>query len=170
MKYLGWVVSFFLILFIFLIFVRNRNRNDSECRKVRYSPEKYTFNIKIDSNQIIEIGVIGNKLKYFSNTTKNTDFKQGLYFFENGMLQSKLLQNSLDQVEGQAVYFFKNTGCLDATFSFVNNIKTGVAISYFDSTNHKKEEMHYNYGGELFYKKTFNKQGDLIKTEGKEDY
>ena len=45
-------------------------------------------------------------------------------------------------------------------------IKT--AVSFHDSTGRIKEVMRYNDNGELYFRKIFDGQGNLIKTEGSE--
>jgi hypothetical protein len=48
-------------------------------------------------------------------------------------------------------------------------VKSGSAVSYHDSTDRIKEVMLYNDIGELYYRKTFDKNGELLQVEGDKD-
>ena len=142
-----------------------------------YKLKKKEFNngdlyqlIDSDSDSIIlDIGFFKDgDLNFVSNVPYG--FEQVIYYHKKtGVIQSKLKIDSLDRISGRAYYFHDINGNLSSDYNFIDGVKIGSAVSYHDSTERVKAIMLYNEKGELFYKKSFDKYGNHIKTEGSKD-
>ena len=164
MKYLGWIIA----LGLGILLVSNLHTNKSQdllYQKVLFPNGNYAYKINIGVYHIIEVGVKDNgELNYFINYPP--DHEQMISFFSNGVIQSKIKKDENGITQGNAYYFYRETGNLSSEYFYKNGIKTGSAVSYHDSSRRVKEFMLYNENGELFYRKTFDEQGSLLKEEG----
>lgn len=164
MKYLGWIVSIGLGILLILN-LQTDTSQDLFYQKVLFPHGNYAYKISIGDYHIIEVGVKENgELNYFVNYP--IGHEQMISFFSNGVIQSKIKKDENGITQGNAYYFYKETGNLSSEYFYEDGIKTGSAVSYYDSSRRVKELMLYNESGELFYRKTFDEQGSLLKEEG----
>lgn len=166
MKWIGWFLAIFLSLaLIFCIYFPGEDKQDLLYQKVIFDTENYEYKIKVGPNHIIKVGVKENgNLNYFVNFPKSHE--QIISFHDNGIIKSKIKVDRENKTQDRAYYFYENSGNLSSSYNYVNDVKVGSAISYHDSSDHIKEIMLYNDFGELYSRKTYDWQGNLIKTEG----
>ena len=132
-------------------------------------PSGNEYTMLLDEKLFFKIGVLNEgKLDYYVSLTESNK-KQVFKFFPNGFLQSLIQLNSEDQINGRAYYFSDKSGYLISDYSYVDGVKWGNAVSYYDSTALLRETMLYNQNGELYYKETYSRDGKLINKEGEKD-
>lgn len=153
---------FFICFFLVSCF---KSKNELTFDKEEYE-NGYLYHIKKDDSLLLDIGFYNSgELSYLSNFPNN--YEQAIFFHKRtGVIQSKLKIDTVNKIFGQSYYFYEKSGNLSSEYNYVNNIKTGSAVSYHDSSNHIKEVMLYDSIGQLYYRKTFDKQGNHVKTEG----
>ena len=167
MKFSGW---FLAVILGFLLFLNVYPDTDQDLfyQKVTFPNGSYAYKIKIGpNNDIIEIGISRDgDLNYFVNYPPKHE--QIISFFSNGVIQSKIKKDKNEETQGRAYYFNENSGNLSSEYNYEDGEKKGTAVSFHDSTGRIKEVMRYNDNGELYFRKIFDGQGNLIKTEGSE--
>lgn len=90
-----------------------------------------------------------------------------LWFYSSGRLDRKL-HYSNDELNGNAYFFYDTTGALKHFRFFQNSYEILFGVDYWgDSMDLIKSSLHFNRNGQLFYKKNFDENGELISEEGK---
>ena len=141
--------------------------------EIKFKKEEFNnsiiYHIVKDDSTILDICFLpSGELSYVSNFPKG--YEQLVSYYNNsGAIQSKLKMDTLGRIFGRAYYFHDKSGNLSSDYNYIDDIKVGSAVSYHDSTERVKAIMLYNEKGELFYKKSFDKYGNHIKTEGSKD-
>jgi antitoxin component YwqK of YwqJK toxin-antitoxin module len=127
----------------------------------------YLYQFMTEDSILLDIGFTGSgDLKYIMNYPAGHD-QQLLFSEETGVLLTKYkMDPKTRKKQGRAYFFYKHSGNLSGDFNFVEGVKTGSAVSYHDSTDRIQSIMLYNDDGELYYRKTFDKKGNLLKEEG----
>ncbi len=103
---------------------------------------------------------------YFINYRDDSLTNEFVSFHSNGKIESKLTYNKKYSADGNC-FFFYPSGDLKARYFYKDGMKNGLANTYYDSTYAQlKTLMLYNTDGDLFYRKTFDVAGNVIKVEG----
>ncbi len=156
---------FLLILLLISLYLSGTKRNGLVHQKLELANGSSYFNIMLGDFQPFRIGLHQDgTLDYVSNYIENTE--QIIYFYRSGVVQSKLKRDNDDRVQGRAYYFYDKSGNLSSDYNYVDDLKFGSAVAYHDSSDHIKQIMLYNENGELYYRKTFDWQGNLLSEEG----
>lgn len=159
------------MLLLFCFFIVNCNKRKTEISIKKQPIENgFIYHFFKGDSLLLDVGVSkSGNLKYLANFPEDHD--QVIVFQErSGIIQSKLKKDkSTMKTNGRAYYFFEESGNLSSDYNYVNGVKSGSAVSYHDSTDRIKEVMLYNDIGELYYRKTFDKNGELLQVEGDKD-
>ena len=170
MKNIWIIVSCIFLIIIIGQYIHSKEKKNIllplNFQKQTFKGGSYSYHLNIGDSTILDVGFFcSGELSYVSNFPKF--YEQTVFYHkEDGTIQSKLKKNSLNKTFGRTYYFHKNSGNLSSMYNYANGVKTGSAVSYHDSSDHVKEVMLYNDKGELYYRKTFDWQGNHIKTEG----
>ncbi len=76
--------------------------------------------------------------------------------------------NQAEKLHGRCYYFYKESGFLEGDFNYINGVKVGNAVIYHDSTALVKSTMLYNDEGQLYFRITYDIDGNIISKEGKD--
>lgn len=154
------------ILFLAIILGCQNNKHVKIVEIQRIDTLK-TFNLFYDKNKPIEIAFNKNgSINYIQNQVGENRW-QYIGYYENGNILSKIISDSLGKIHGRAYYFYERSGNLDSDYNFVNGVKNGNAVSYFDSTSILKSSMLYNDVGKMYWRQSSDKNQKIIKEEGK---
>ncbi len=74
--------------------------------------------------------------------------------------------NQAEKLHGRCYYFYKESGFLEGDINYVNGVKVGNAVIYHDSTALVKSTMLYNDEGQLYFRITYDIDGNIISKEG----
>lgn len=159
------------IFFVLLLVGCTQSIEKEKFIRKKFPNGSYEFQYHSDDSLIVGVGFNKHgKLEYVSNFPYEDGSEQRIYyFFKSGVVQSKVRIDTLGKVQGEAYYFYPNSGNLSSSYHYLNGVKMGSAVSYHDSSDHIKSVMLYNDEGELYYRKTFDWQGNHLKTEGRKN-
>lgn len=114
------------------------------------------------------------KISFFENGTVSNLFRlkngkmdgEQVWFLKNGTIDQKVLYSN--GVKNGNAYFFYPSGTLRNTRFFKDGKENLFGADYWDDTlNIIKSSLHFNEKGEVFYKKNFDKNGNLLNEEGR---
>jgi len=98
---------------------------------------------------------------------KNMPSKEVCYYYENGKVSSKVSLNDNKEYHGATFYFHKS-GLQSQYRIYENQKKVGLGVDFFDTlTGDIEATLWYNTTGDLVYRKTFDKKGDVVNIEGR---
>ena len=110
-----------------------------------------------------ESGIVKSIYNFDAN-----DLLQGeqLYFYPSGILNKKIMySNNIEK--GNAFYFYDNTGTLESFKYFRDGKQVLYGAEYYnDSIGLMKSTLHFNDKGELYYRKNFDVDGNVLGEEG----
>ena len=88
-----------------------------------------------------------------------------LWFYDNGTLEQKV--NYVDGKRQDKAYFFYPSGRIKHSRILKNDIEIMFGADYWDdSLNLMKSSLHFNDSGQIYYKKNFDSNGQLLSEEG----
>jgi antitoxin component YwqK of YwqJK toxin-antitoxin module len=89
------------------------------------------------------------------------------WFYPDGFLDRKIPKSN-GKANGNGYYFYDSTGTLSAHRYFRNDKEVFHGAEYWeDSIGITKSSIYFNDSGHIYYKKNFDKNGNLINEEGK---
>lgn len=89
-----------------------------------------------------------------------------LLFYQSGILNRKV-SFLKDEINGSAYYYYDTTGAVKHFRYFKDGKQILFGVDYWnDSIGVIKSSLHFNNNGEVFYKKNFNRTGEVIGEEG----
>jgi len=151
-------------LMISLIFYNCRNEPFVITKKIRDNRAVYV--VEHNDGEQFEFALQSNgKLDYVSNKIYY-DKIQTIYFHGNGLMESKIMKDTLHRTNGRAYYFYDISGNLSGDYNYVNNVKYGNAVTYYDSTAIQKKSMLFNEEGLVYWYQEYDRKGKVIKEEG----
>lgn len=155
---INWSIHFLIVL-IFTCCKREDNvKVISTCVNVKVENGKKTGkHLLLEKEELVAI------VNYKNDTTDG----ETILFHSNGNIRSKhnFKENTLN---GMAYYFYES-GVLEGYRKWKEGVKVGYAVDYYDTIGRVESVMLYNDSGHLVYKKSYDKSGSLINTEGSID-
>lgn len=133
--------------------------------KVHENGEK-SYYIKLPSTKLIYLN-LDNEGNIETILLERDIGLLGLEFYKNGNLKAKVPFISKAKRKGRAYLFYEETGNLSTYFNYVNDKKYGLAQEYYDTTANVKSYMMYNDQEQKIWQKFLNKDGSVLKEEGK---
>ena len=112
----------------------------------------------------IELTEKGKMVQLFNYTIEPAE-TQRITLYPNGTVKSKILEDRNKDNRNTVEHWFYKSGYLEAFYTRKNGKKFGTGLTYHDSSNSIHEIIHYNNEGLIYRKNTYDKSGNLIKSE-----
>ncbi len=164
-------MKFIAIYFGLLIFLFSCTDNGDNRIKYHKNGKIAEMTIFLNTNngeKILYSFYENGQLKEVKNLKDNDTLSgERLWFYPSGIL-SKNIQFKEGLANGNAYFFYDTSGALKS-FRYYRNDKEVLFGSDFwgDSVDVMKSSLHFNDSGHIYYKKNFNRNGELVDEEGK---
>ena len=163
-------ISFLFALLFFALWGCGNKIDEVKANRIEINKDAYAFEIvKGDSLLATVTFSSSDKLIGFYNPTPNFDQLLTFHYKTGVLIQKENYDLKTMKVNGQAYHFYSPSGNLSDDFNYVNGIKSGWSTSFFDSVRQIESHKWYNSQGKLCYRRSFDKEGNIIKTEGSID-
>jgi hypothetical protein len=156
------IVFFLFVLLIFSCKNEKRGLNLEHILTSNYNNDYYLLKSSNGQKLVIAIDSLGFIRNILTDSTANYQ----LISFTNSLIIQSILKIENNKVNGRAYYFDEKSGNLIANYNYTNDVRTGNAVTYFDSTAIVKETMLYNDYGEMYWRETYDIWRNVVKTEG----
>jgi antitoxin component YwqK of YwqJK toxin-antitoxin module len=162
--------TIWFVLFFFSLWGCGNKIDDVKVNKIEIKKGGYVFEIVQGDSILASVTFSSsNELIGFYNPTPNFDQLLTFHYKTGVLIQKENYDLKTMKVNGQAYHFYSPSGNLSDDFNYVNGIKSGWSTSFFDSVRQIESHKWYNSQGKLCYRRSFDKEGNIIKTEGSID-
>lgn len=168
MKGYHYIIGLFTFAYIFLICSCKEKANE-----INYYSGNQIKGITIYNKDSAGLKTVysfyeNGKPKEIHGYDKNGDYAgEQLWFYPSGVLNRKILIKN-GKANGNGYYFYDSTGTLSGHRYFRNDKEVFHGAEYWNDTiGITKSSIYFNDSGQIYYKKNFDENGNLINEEGK---
>ena len=168
MKITHYLIGLFTIIYIFLIYSCKQKSSQINYYNGNQIKDVTIYNRDSSQLKIVYSFYENGEPKEIHRYNKKDKFTgEQLWFYPSGVLNRKIfIQNG--EANGNGYYFYDSTGTLSAHRYFRNDKEVFHGAEYWNDTiGITKSSIYFNDSGEIYYKKNFDENGNLINEEGK---
>lgn len=147
---------------------------ERKSNKIKYYKESIIKELIVPNKEVLGDTIVcsfyenGNIKEIHRFNRKGQYVGEQLFFYPDGTLDRKIrLKNGI--ADGNAYYFYDTSGTLNGHRYFRNDKEVFHGTDYWeDSIGIIQSSLYFNDSGQVYYKKNYDKNGNLISEEGKQ--